>query len=138
MTRNIHITSMDQERLLDMIETKLEFGSKRNHAYLNKLKVELSKAVIVASEDIPDDLITMNSSIKLKDITHDEELVYTLVYPDKADLLTNMISILSPIGTALIGYSKGDMIDWVVPDGIIQLEVTEVLYQPEAHGQYQL
>lgn len=138
MERNIHITSLDQERLLKMIEKETDFGSERNNIYLNSLKTELKKAIIVAPENIPDNTITTNSLVKLKDITHGEEIIYTLVYPEKVNFKLNMISILSPIGTALIGYSKGSLINWKVPEGIIQLEVTEVLYQPESFGHYQL
>jgi regulator of nucleoside diphosphate kinase len=80
----------------------------------------------------------MNSKVRIKDLNHDEELIYTIVYPNEADFSKNLISILAPIGTAIIGYCVGDTIEWDVPEGKIHLYVEEILYQPESSGDFDL
>jgi regulator of nucleoside diphosphate kinase len=80
----------------------------------------------------------MNSTACLIDLDTGEELVYTLVFPKDADIQQNKISVLAPIGTAMLGYSIGEIFEWRVPDGVRRLKVKELLYQPEASGHYQL
>ncbi len=138
MNRNIHITTMDQERLTKMIEKANDSTSSQNKFYLDALASELKQAKIVDSKDIPKNIITMNSLVRVKDLSHDEEMIYSLVYPDNADILKNKLSILAPIGTAIIGYSVGDIIEWDVPEGKINLSILEIIYQPETHGHFQL
>jgi len=76
----------------------------------------------------------MNSKVRLRDVGRQEEMVYWLVFPGNADPDQNKISILAPIGTALLGYRVGDIIEWKVPAGVTKLKVEEILYQPEATG----
>jgi len=132
--RTIYITELDLsrlQRLLDAME-----GSLQNKAHLQKLEEELFKGQIVPSDEIPPDVITMNSRARLRDIDSGDEMIYTLVYPNDADAGQNKISILAPIGTALIGYRVGDTIEWKVPSGVRRLKIEEILYQPEASGDF--
>jgi regulator of nucleoside diphosphate kinase len=76
--------------------------------------------------------------VRLIDLDTQEEMVYTLVFPPKADIAHNKISVLAPIGTAMLGYRVGDTFNWPVPDGVRRLQVAQVLYQPEAAGDYHL
>jgi regulator of nucleoside diphosphate kinase len=76
----------------------------------------------------------MNSKIHLRDLDSNEDLMYTLVYPAHANVELGRISVLAPIGTAMIGYRVGDEIQWPVPSGTRHLQVKEVVYQPEASG----
>ena len=138
MSRKICITAVDRERLLKLIREEREFGSVKNQDYLRDLEKELNRAEILEPSEIPSDIITMNSKICLKDLETGEETVYSLVYPEDADLLEDKISILAPVGTAMLGYQVGDIIDWQVPDGIIQFKVEKIIYQPEAAGDYEL
>ena len=80
----------------------------------------------------------MNTRVRLKDMDTQEEMIYWLVFPKDADADKNKISIFSPVGTALIGYKVGDIIEFKVPAGLRKLKVKEVLYQPEAAGDYHL
>ena len=82
--------------------------------------------------------MTMNSKVLLKDLETGEKMEYTLVYPADADLMENRISVLAPIGTAILGFREGDVIDWKVPDGLVKLEVEKILYQPESAGDLDL
>lgn len=134
--RTIYITELDLNRLQKLLDA-ME-GSLRNKTHLQKLEEELFKGQIVPSDEIPPDVITMNSRVKLQDLDSGDEMIYTLVYPNDADTGQNKISILAPIGTALIGYRVGDIIDWKVPSGVRRLKVEEILYQPEAAGDFDL
>jgi regulator of nucleoside diphosphate kinase len=95
---------------------------------------ELSRAVIVPAAEIPGDVITMNSRVRLLDLQDGSALEYTLVYPGDANFGEGKISVLAPIGAAMIGYKVGDEIEWEVPAGRRNLRVDAVLYQPEAAG----
>ena len=135
--RTIYITDFDLKRLREMISTwrRSDF-SRRND--LQELEEELNRGLLVEHHNVPDDVITMNSTACLMDLDTGEELVYTLVFPMDADIQQNKISVLSPIGTAMLGYSVGETFEWRVPDGVRRLKVKELLYQPEASGHYQL
>lgn len=88
---------------------------------------------MVEPDAIPRDVVTMNSEVRVKDLDSGDIKVYTLVFPSQART-KNSISILAPIGTAMLGYRVGDVIEWHVPKGIRRLKVLDVLYQPEAAG----
>ncbi|MDD5245598.1 MAG: GreA/GreB family elongation factor, partial [Syntrophorhabdaceae bacterium] len=89
-------------------------------------------------KNIPDNVVTMNSIVRIKDLDTGEEKTFTLVFPGKTNITEKAISILAPIGTALIGYGEGDIIEWKVPAGTKRFQVMEVIYQPERLGNYDL
>jgi regulator of nucleoside diphosphate kinase len=99
----IYITDSDKKQLKQLIRDARAYGSEHEKC-LKELEEELSRAKVVKSKDIPKDVITMNSKIRLRDLATEEEMTYSLVFPDDADPDQNKISILAPIGTALIGY----------------------------------
>lgn len=103
-----------------------------NQRYAQDLLKELEKCEIVDPEEISDKVITMNSKVSFRFSDSDKTLVYTLVFPQEADISKGKISILSPIGTALIGYQEGDVIKWSVPSGEKQIKVEKIIYQPES------
>jgi len=135
--RAIFITEYDLARLEELLE-KVSTEDSRDSKHLNELEDELLRAEVVEPRDIPADVITMNSQVCLKDLDSGEELVYTLVFPNDARLEENRISILAPVGTALLGYRVADTIKWKVPGGIRRLKVKKILYQPEASGDFHL
>lgn len=135
--RAIFITEYDLARLEELLE-KVSTEDSRDSRHLNELEDELLRAEVVEPRDIPADVITMNSQVCLKDLDSGEELVYTLVFPNDARLEENRISILAPVGTALLGYRVADTIKWKVPGGIRRLKVKKMLYQPEASGDFHL
>ena len=135
--RQIWITTFDLERLSSLIDGVRATGSQKK-AYLDQLEKELERAKVVAPEKIPDDVITMNSAVSVRDLESGEETTYTLVFPGETRIEENRISVLSAIGTALIGYRVGDVIEWKVPSGLKRLKVEGILYQPEASGRYDL
>jgi regulator of nucleoside diphosphate kinase len=80
----------------------------------------------------------MNSQARVRDLKSNEEMVFTLVFPTEADYVRGWLSVLAPIGTALLGYRAGDTIELEVPAGVRRLKIEQVLYQPEAAGDYHL
>ncbi|WNM60058.1 nucleoside diphosphate kinase regulator [Candidatus Nitrospira allomarina] len=137
--RDIYITEFDLNRLSELLEVWQTFrGSKSTSIHLESLMEELERAHVVLPKDIPPDVVTMNSRVRLSDMSKGEELVYTLVFPRDADTATGKISILAPVGTAILGYRVGDSIEWQVPIGTRKLKIEEILYQPEAAGDFHL
>lgn len=134
----IYITEVDLARLRKLIEAARDSDVDSNMPYMNKLEDELDRANIVDPKEIPMDAITMRSKVRLKDLESRKEMIYSLVFPNEADVDEGRISVLAPVGTAMIGYRVGDIIEWEVPSGLRRLKVEEVLYQPEASGDYQL
>lgn len=135
--KNILITKVDRKRLIDLILIA-QSGEYRGSIYLDNLRAELDRAQIVTPQEIPGDVITMNSKVVLLDLDTQEEEVYTLVYPEDANSAEGKISILAPIGTAMLGYRVGDEFEWEVPAGRRRIRVHKILYQPEASGDYEL
>ena len=135
--RTIHITKFDMDRLVELIEG-LRLSPKANRANLDLLEKELYRGVLVDPQNIPQDVITMNSKVSVTDTTSGEKMTYTLVFPSAANITDNKLSILAPLGMALLGYRMGDIIEWSVPSGIRKLRVDEIVYQPEAAGDYHL
>lgn len=131
MKKRIYITSKDNERL----EALLDGPSNRAaNVYLDGLEAELARAQVVDPKDIPHDVVTMNSTVVLTDITTGAKETYTLVYPPEADAEAGKVSVLAPLGTAMLGYRVGDVFEWKVPQGVKSWRVESVIYQPEAAG----
>jgi len=135
--RTIYITEFDMERLRTLIDEAKRL-KRHGNEYLESLERELSRAQVVAPTEVPVDVITMNSKVCLRDLDTEEELIVVLVFPRDADIAQDKVSVLAPIGTAMLGYRVGDTFDWSVPDGIRQLQVEKILYQPEAVGDHHL
>lgn len=132
--REIYITQHDMERLRALIE----IYNGKDTSYVDRLEEELDRARIVEPKNIPHDVVTMNSVVRIKDLDTNEEKTFALVFPGKTDTAEKAISILAPIGTALIGYKEGDVIEWEVPAGRKRFQVMEIVYQPERLGNYEL
>lgn len=135
--RTIYITQYDEERLRSLIRDTQQ-SEYRGSSYVKDLNTELDRAVIVPPREIPPDVATMNSKILLEDEESGEEMVLTLVFPHDADVTQDKISVLAPIGTVVLGYRVGDIIEWQVPDGLRKWLVKQILYQPESSGDYDL
>jgi len=131
--RNIFITEKDMERLEPMV------AGAGNHPNIRRLREELERAVIVPSAEIPADVVTMNSRVVFRELETGEETEATLVYPSQADVNQRRISILAPVGAALLGLSAGDEIQWPLPSGKKRTyKIISILYQPKAAGNYDL
>ncbi|HEU5069917.1 MAG TPA: nucleoside diphosphate kinase regulator [Verrucomicrobiae bacterium] len=131
--RVIYITEADMRRLKPLIESM-----KTSRDDLRGLQSELLQARVVAPKEVPPDVVTMNSKARLRDLESGEDVTYTLVFPDQANIEQGRISVVAPVGTAMLGHRVGDEFEWEVPAGPVRLRVEEVLYQPEAAGHYHL
>jgi regulator of nucleoside diphosphate kinase len=135
--RDIYITEHDLTRLKQLLQVGIG-SAERDRELLDSLRSELDRAHIVEPATVPHDVVTMHSRVRLKDLETNEEMLYTLVFPAEADLEQGKISILAPMGTAMLGYGVGDEVQWRVPGGNRKFRIEEVLYQPEAAGHYNL
>ncbi len=133
----IQITEFDRHRLQQLLE-EASHTNFRGREDLANLYAELARAEIVAPHAVSSDVITMNSVVVLLDLETGEEETYTLVFPEAADIDAGKISVLAPIGTGMLGYEVGDVFEWVVPAGTRRLQVKEIIYQPEAAGDFHL
>jgi len=130
MRDQIYITGEDAQRLRRLIAGR-RVGRAADHEYLDLLEEELDRALEVDSDAIPRDVVTMNSEVRVEDLDSGESRVYRLIFPAQARK-ENTVSVLAPIGTAMLGNRVGDVIEWPVPKGIRRLKVLEVIDQPEA------
>lgn len=125
------ISELDSVRLEKLLDQPEWHGTEGAEA----LAAELDRAEIVDSHDLPKNVVSMNSTVRLFDEALGGEIVLTLVYPQ--DVGEGKISIMAPVGSALLGMKVGQQIDWPLPSGnTTRLKVLEVLYQPEAAGDY--
>jgi regulator of nucleoside diphosphate kinase len=92
----------------------------------SKLSEELKKAKIVDAEDFPNDVVRLDSTVVIKDLQTNREMTITIVLPQKADIKQKKVSVLAPIGTALIGFGKGQKVSWEVPSGKKDFKIMEV------------
>lgn len=133
--RKIILTEIDHEHLEDLLVS--EFAAAIGACdYLDDLRGELDRAEIVHPEDVPRNVVTMNSTAILRDMDTKEKETYTLVFPDSADIAHSRLSVLAPVGTAILGQHVGDIVRWRVPQGLRRLKVEKVVYQPEREGAY--
>ncbi|MRT93726.1 nucleoside diphosphate kinase regulator [Ancylomarina sp. 16SWW S1-10-2] len=134
---NLIINRLDYTRIKECI-----IDAKRNKSIndieAKELVVELNSAKIVEPQDVPSNIVTMNSIVKLSFLDSKKQVQFTIVYPDEASMKEYRISIFSPIATALIGYKVGDVVEWLIPSGLTQLRIDEIVYQPEAAGNFDL
>jgi regulator of nucleoside diphosphate kinase len=133
--REIIVTEFDQNRLRNLLEGVRRWNS-RDRSHLDDLEAELDRADVVLPGDVPVDVVTMNSEVAVRDMDSNQEMTFAVVYPSDADVDRRRISILAPIGTAVLGSRVGDTIDWRVPGRSRRLKIERVLFQPEAAGEF--
>lgn len=126
MTEPIYITSTDKEELSKLIEDS-RHNERRSNIYIKKLEAELNRAEVKSVDELSKDIVRMNSKVSLLVDGSQEEI--TLVYPQQANVLKNKISVLSPMGTAILGYRVGSTVEWEVPDGKIEIVVASVVQE---------
>ena len=128
MSQKIYLLETDRQKLIKLIDDTI-MDNIKNKEMMKDLKKEIDRAEVVGLEALPQNVITMHSRVLLSLDGIDEEIM--LVYPCEADADENRISVLSPVGTAIIGYREGDWVEWKVPSGVVKVEIKKVLYQPE-------
>ena len=131
MKRKIIMTAADRDDLSYVITSAGQLSA-RGRSEMSALERELARAEIVQPDELAPDVITMNSRAELLDVNSGERMEFTLVFPIDAAIEAGRISVLAPLGTAMLGQRTGDEFTWKVPDGERRLKVTAVHFQPEA------
>jgi regulator of nucleoside diphosphate kinase len=124
---SIIIGDSDQHRLLSLLDL-------HDTPAAEQLSTELHRAVIVAQSSVPADVVTMNTEVVYEDCDTFTRRKVRIVYPQDADAARGRISVLAPIGSALLGLRVGQTISWNVPNGTKRIRVVELHYQPELCG----
>ena len=133
MANTIYITALDRRRLELLADTLA--GNEYMDRYASMLMDVLESAEVVTSEEIPTDVVTMNSRVRYADMTAHSTKEITVVYPEEADAVQGKVSVLSPIGNALLGMKVGQVGRLRLPQGGERaIRVLRILYQPEAEG----
>lgn len=133
---SIHITRFDKTRLMRLLRS-LD-AAQENRMEIEDLERELERGTEVESTEVAADVVTMNSTVRVTDVDANTTHLYTIVFPSDADFEKGRISILSPLGTALLGYRAGDVVTCEMPRGARRLRIDELVYQPEAAGDFHL
>lgn len=134
----IVLTRNDYTRL-KQLQAELSRQTAGMQAGLETLEEILDFARVVQPDQVPANIVTMNSRVMFEDVRTGDKGTVTIVYPSDADVSTRRISILSPVGAALIGESQGAEVELPVPHGQTRrIRIVDVLYQPEAEGNYEL
>ncbi|HHX34512.1 MAG TPA: nucleoside diphosphate kinase regulator [Gammaproteobacteria bacterium] len=129
----ITITRLDMQRLEHMLNNLDDYDDAAE-----ALEAELARANFVGHTDVANDIVTMNSKAHFHEASTATDYHLTLAYPDQGGIEGN-VSVLAPIGTALLGLSVGQTIDWQTPKGkTLKLTLRQVEFQPEAQGQFTL
>lgn len=123
MNLPITVSDRDASRLRQLIQTRAH--SQTEH--LGRLKNELERARVVPAAELPANVIAMNSTVELEDLEDGEIMTYTLVFPEHADAATGKISVLAPLGMAMLGFKVGDEFEWPVPAGTLRVRVRRLM-----------
>jgi regulator of nucleoside diphosphate kinase len=128
------ITTTDFDRLQGLLESSRSGVA----AGATALRDELQRSKVVAAQEVPQGVVTMNSRVRVRHLDERVSKTYTVVYPADTDIDQGKISVLAPIGAALIGARVGQVVEFNAPVGQRRLRVDKILYQPEAAGDFHL
>ncbi len=137
MRAQLQISNLDYQRLSGLIQ-KIKSTMKNDLQNIETLETEIERAKRVEPRKIRPNVVTMNSDIEVIDTDTERMMKFKLVYPEEADFKTGKLSVLSPLGSALIGYKEGDEVEFLVPAGMKTVRIGKILYQPEAGGEFSL
>lgn len=124
----ILVSEADADRLRALLGAQDDSAHDQEH--LHQLKAELERAVVRLADEVPADVITINARVRVRDVVTGREDAYTLVLPSEADIAARRISVLAPLGTALLGYREGDEVEWRMPGGMRRLLILQVTREP--------
>lgn len=124
----ILVSEADADRLRALLGAQDD--SAHDQAHLHQLKAELERAIVRLAEEVPADVITMHARVRVRDLATGREDEYTLVLPTEADIAARRVSVLAPLGTALLGYREGDEVEWRMPGGLRRLRIVQVTREP--------
>lgn len=130
--RPIVVTQVDARMLRALLAARVATSTNAEPAgadqkFLEDLDFELERAVVVDAVDVPASVVTMQSRVRVADLDSGERREFVLVYPSEANVSANRISVLAPLGTAVLGYREGDDVEWIMPSGLRRLRIERVM-----------
>jgi len=131
--KTIVVTESDMERLDDLLSS-WESAQRRDQEHLGHLREELSRAEVMDGDRVPSSVVIMNSHVKITDLDSGRQHQYQLVFPRAANISQNRISVLAPIGIALLGYRVGSEVEWKVPGGVRRFRIEQVQNEAARHA----
>ncbi|MBN2311954.1 MAG: GreA/GreB family elongation factor [Candidatus Hydrogenedentes bacterium] len=135
VAKDIYITQWDRDHLNQRIQSLLKGSRRKAAAHLATLRDALEHATIVQNaESIPEDIVSLNSVVRVTNLDSGHEMVFTLVYPSVSCPAEGKLSVLGCLGTAVLGCRAGDTVDWQGPKGPCHVRVEEILARPETSG----
>jgi regulator of nucleoside diphosphate kinase len=129
--RHIVITKSDAASLRGLLAARMRTAHDQDH--LEDLGAELERALVAERDDVPRDVVTMHTRVHVLDLKSRERRELVLVFPSESEPAAGRISVLAPLGTALLGYREGDEVEWRMPGGVRRLRIEKV-WQPPAEG----
>jgi regulator of nucleoside diphosphate kinase len=129
------LSEYDFLRLKGILE-RLRESPQADNRQLSVLEAKLAAATVVPPEFLREDAVSLNSKVRFTDLKACRQWVYTVVFPAESDIEREKVSVLSPIGLALLGAKAGEVVDCQASLGLLRLRVEEVLFQPEAAGYF--
>lgn len=138
MAKTIVLTEVDRARLSQVLDVNHSSGDDNMSQCIRRLNGDLENAKIVDADKVPENVITMNTKVVLRDLASGEDEEWMLCFPNQADIFENRLSVLAPMGVAMLGTSTGDVIEWATPSGTAKAEIKNISYQPEAAGDFHL
>ena len=129
-TPTLVISDRDSRKLLTLLEESYA-ANELDRTYWDALETELKRATVVPSEQVPGNVVKMGSRVRITDMRTGQKLVFRVVFPHEANYAEHKISVLAPIGMALLGYSAGTEITWTVPSGTRRLRIEAVEHQDQ-------
>jgi regulator of nucleoside diphosphate kinase len=131
MTLTPIVMTHDDHAILRDLLARVPIQDRRHY---REFRRELARAERVSPQEVSPDVVTLGSTVHLRELDTGEPWTFTICLPGEADIRDDRISVLSPLGTAIIGCRTGDVVDWPVPAGTVRIEIESVVYQPEAAG----
>ena len=129
--RPIYVTMLDTLKLRALLRRQTS-ASLRDQDHMRMLQAEIERAIVVEPDAMPPDVISMGSRVCVRDLVTGASSKYTLVFPEEANVAARRLSVLAPIGTALLGYRQGDEIVWKMPGGVRRLRIESVTPDSDA------
>lgn len=127
--RQVVVTQRDAARLRALVSGYAR--SARDTEHLEELALEIERASVLDPQQVPADVVTMHSRVRVLDLATGEHRELVLVYPAESDIAANRVSVLAPLGTALLGYRKGDEVEWQMPGGLRRIRIENVVQEGE-------
>jgi len=135
--KRIYVTEFDRRRLEGLVAL-MRARSNADHPLLNELEAELKWAQVIQPGEVPLNVVTMNSKVRLLDLDTGERFSLTLVFPGTDAPTPERVSVLAPVGLALLGAKQGDELSLTTHSRARRLRVEQIEYQPEAAGNFAL